>query len=243
MKGLKKKLVLCVATAFALFLAFIFPFGFVPVLAEETENTANYESVLDEAGKEHDDVIPETGKEHDDVIPETGGILPSIGDIIPETVASEWFKENVVPYIWKFLTAAAGALCSMLLFLKKHDVKLGELINACNVLKTANDNNEKTKQDVAQQYEFLQEWTTSQNEERKKWQESQTAAMLEGIKQIREEVRDRIEDACDTAHKILEVEEIAYKNNPLMVSEGTAAKIEEVIHNGTEKKNEPDNES
>lgn len=232
MKGLKKKLVLCVATAFAAFFAFMFPFGFVPVLAEENENTANYESVLDEAGKEHDDVIPETG-----------GILPSIGDIIPETVESEWFKENVVPYIWKFVTAAAGALCSMLLFLKKHDIKLGELIDACNVLKTANNNNEKTKQDVAQQYEFLQEWTTSQNEERKKWQEAQTAAMLEGIKQIREEVRDRIEDACDTAHKILEVEEIAYQNNPAMVSQGTTAKIEEVIHNGTEKKYEPDNES
>ena len=71
---------------------------------------------------------------------------------------------------------------------------------------------------------------------------AQAEAMLEGLKQIREDVRDRIEDACDTVHKILEVEEIAYKNNPLMVSEGTAAKIEEVIHNGTEKKDNPNNE-
>lgn len=262
MKGLKKKLVLCVATAFAAFFAFMFPFGFVPVLAEENENTANYEAVLGEVENEEEiatSQAPRNDSEGGDSIladDDSSGMTEESegeGSIIPETVDSEWFKEKIVPYLLEFATAAAGAIFSFIWVLKKYNLKLGDLINACNVLRKANADSEETKADVAKQNAFIQEWTSAQNEfiksvmgeqseEMKKWQETQTAAMLEGLKQIREEVKDRIEDACETVHKILDVEEIAYQNNPAMVSQGTTAKIEEVIHNGTEKKDEPDNE-
>lgn len=264
MKGLKKKLVLCVTTAFAAFFAFMFPFGFVPVLAEENENTANYEAVLgeDEQGEgDGEDERMETGEETGEEMPSidekyediADSVMDELAGIIPETEFSLWFKEKILPYILQFLAVAGGALFSFLLVLRKFDIKLGDLINACNVLRKANKDSEETKADVTKQNEFIQEWTSNQNryiqsvmstqsEEMKKWQEAQAAAMLEGLKQIREEVKDRIEDACETVHKILDVEEIAYQNNPAMVSQGTTAKIEEVIHNGTEKKYEPDNE-
>ena len=271
MKGLKKKLVLCVATAFAGFLAFMFPFGFVPVLAEESENTANYEAVLgaegsdkrdsiatlqndgesqDEQGKGEGEKTPSIDEKYEDI---ADSVMDELAGIIPETEFSLWFKEKILPYILQFLAVAGGALFSFLLVLKKLNITLGDLINACNVLRKANKDSEETKAAVQAQDNKLLEWTASQAESMKEWQReqkeqmqeqmrAQAEAMAAGFAQIAADVTNKLDDAVKTVHKILDVEEIAYQNNPAMVSQGTTAKIEEVIHNGTEKKYEPDNE-
>lgn len=330
MKGLKKKLVLCVATAFAAFFAFMFPFGFVPVLAEESENTANYESVLGEGeaqevyplyytmidsdgktvviellngrdltltlyvedgaelasvngwyertghcidiyaydtyfgcvelhtdgtavyAEETSEELPPADEDFDEI---KDSVMDELAGIIPETEFSLWFKEKILPYILQFLAVAVGALFSFLLVLRKFDIKLGDLINACNVLRKANKDSEDTKAAVQAQDNKLLEWTASQAESMKEWQReqkeqmqehmrAQAEAMAAGFAQIAADVTNKLDDAVKTVHKILDVEEIAYRENPAMVSKGTAHKIEEVIHGDeNEKKDKSDNEA
>ena len=267
MKRLKRKLITCVTAAIATFFAFAFPFGFVFALADESENTANYEVILNEGeegeaeeiatsqaprddeysesqtegegAEETSEELPPTDEDFDEI---KDTVLDKIDGIIPETEWSAWFKEKIVPYILEFLAVAAGALSVFVLVLKRFNLRLGDLIDAVRVLRKANEDSEETKAAVQEQKEEQLAWEQRQEEEEKAWQAQQMQIMAEGFAKIAESVTNKLDDAVKTVHKILDVEEIAYRENPVLVSKGTAHKIEEVIH-GDEKKNEPHDEA
>lgn len=159
--------------------------------------------------------------------------------IVPETEASVWFKEKIMPYILKYGMVFLGTASALIAFLRKHKKALAELIGAYNALKKSNEDNEQTKAEVDLTQTRMLEWQKRQEERMQEYFDKQDERMLQRFDEIASKVTNRIEDACETAHKLLEVEELAYEDNPALVSQGTAKKIAEVIHNGEEKKNKP----
>lgn len=266
MKRLKRKLFVIVAAGIAAFFAFVFPVGLFVGVAETSEISA-LESVLENNSQEDElyasdgvaDVasaeesilesvdgtsenVDGTSESLDETSESVGGTIDEIinsglDDIIPETEWSAWFKEKILPYILEFLAVAGGALATFALVLNRLNLRLGDLIDAVKVLRKANEDSDNTKAAVQEQKEEQLAWEKRQEEEKKAWQEQQMQIMEEGFAKIAESVTNKLDDAVNTVHKILDVEEIAYRENPIMVSKGTAHKIEEVIHG--EKKNEP----
>jgi hypothetical protein len=47
---------------------------------------------------------------------------------------------------------------------------------------------------------------------------------------MRTQVADKVSDTNVTVHKILQAEELAFEENPVLVQNGTAKKIAEVLH-------------
>ena len=224
-----KKIFVLIATL--VFSIFLFPFGFTPAIAEESTET-HAESV-----KVVETDIPSVSPTEEENDKNDG--------VIPETEESKWFDEKVMPYILEYGTAALGVLTGLVLVLRKLKKTIGDLIGAYKALKKSNEDNETTKENVSalgtsikewqqEQTENLQEWQDKQEESLRKWAAEQVTNMENGFKQIAAAVTDKLSDTCDTVHKILNVEEIAYEENPVLVSRGTAKKIAEVIHNGTE---------
>ena len=54
---------------------------------------------------------------------------------------------------------------------------------------------------------------------------------LTALNEIRESVAVKVDDIDDVAHKLLDVEKLAYGDNAHLVSNGTAKRIAEVIGN------------
>lgn len=170
-------------------------------------------------------------------------------NIVPETEWSVLFKEKVLPHVLEYGAAALGVLTAVLVSLKRLRITISELVGAYKALKKSNEDNEKTKTDVTSLMDSVQEWQKNQAELQRAFMEQQAVDMQahfekhekimeDRFKEIALTVVDKIEDAVETAHKILDVEEIAFEENPALVSNGTAKKISEVIHNGEEKKND-----
>lgn len=254
MKRLIKKLLIVFGVAIASFFAFAYSFGWFSVSADMGEILANNEAILEETVEGDSSALSQEDETADNSF--VGSLTSStqkeseddiLNGIIPETEASKWFKEKIVPYIVEYGAALLGALSGLVLVLSKLKKSIANLVGAYNALKQANEDSEKTKNAVSAQDANIKEWQTAQNEEmrawmhaeseeRKKWQEEQKTLMIEGYQQITEAVTDKLDDIGETAHKILDVEEIAYEDNPVLVSKGTTKKIKGVIHNVEKKK-------
>ena len=157
--------------------------------------------------------------------------------IIPETEVSKWFDEKIAPYIMEAVTAIVGVVVGLVICLKPLKSAVSLIIGAYNALKKSNEDSEQMKKDVEEMKKERLEWEARQEQKMEEYFARQSDIIRENMQGIRKDVSDKLDDVSNVAHKILDVEEIAYANNPIMVSQGTARKIEEVIHNG-EKKNE-----
>lgn len=79
------------------------------------------------------------------------------------------------------------------------------------------------------QEEEIQAWKTAQNEIIKQLQTKLEEQLKTAFDQLKSVVTDKVDDTNTAVHKLLTVEKIAYGDNPVLVSNGTARKISEVV--------------
>ncbi len=242
---MRVKKILILTAILAVCFAFVPFFGGFVAKAETDENSGGFETVDGEAVGMTE--IPSTAT------PSVGEADSSLEegafetDVIPETEESVWFKEKILPYIVEYGAAALGVFTAVLLSLKKLRVTIADLVGAYNALKKSNKDNESLSEGVNTFKADVREWQeetlsaqrefmTAQRTEMQAFMTAQKEAMEKGFQQIASTVVDKLDDTCKTAHKILDVEELAFEENPALVSNGTSKKIAEVIHNGEETK-------
>lgn len=225
MKRLKKKLLIILGVAIASFFAVAYSLGWFSAVADTGEISPK-ESVV--------------ALNYVTAYAEDGGVLDGI---IPETEASIWFEEKIMPYILEYGAAALGVLSGLLFVLGKLKKSIAGLVGAHNALKTANENNDNTKKEVQTLKTDSAAWQERQEAKMEEYFARQKKMMEERFDAIAEKVTDKLDDIGETAHKILDVEEIAYEDNPVMVSKGTSKKIAEVIHNGEKQKETHESDS
>lgn len=234
-----KRILTVLAAATAAFCAFVLPFGLAPAAADTGEISANNEAIL--SGEDFDGIAtsqPERNDGAEDSL-QSDSEEDEGGGMIPETAASEWFKEKVVPYILEYGAAALGVLSGLLFVLGKLKKSIANLVGAYQALKKSNTDNETTRTEVETLKTDVGAWTAKQEAKLEEYFAKQEELMEKRFDEIALKVTDKLDDIDETAHKILDVEEIAYEDNPVLVSKGTSKKISEVIHNG-EKKNASD---
>lgn len=150
--------------------------------------------------------------------------------MIPETEGSKWFEKYIAPYLKEYGVTVLGVATAIVLLLgkiKKVINKAIELFNAAiEALKKSNKDNEQTQSDIKKQ-----------NEDLETWKKETRAELDKALLDMKKQVVDKVADTNTTVHKLLEVEEIAYEENPVLVSNGTAKKIAEVLHH-EQKENE-----
>jgi hypothetical protein len=196
-----KKIYLALATA----LAFI-GFSVSPIMAYAEESVNAVESseiVTSEEVVEEVDSVENTASE--EAVEEDSGI-------IPKTEGSEWFDENILPIIINYGAGILAMATVALLALKKLKNVIQLFKDALVLLGIANNKVESTDEEVR----ILRE-------EMDKFKQS----LVENLKEV---LTDKVDDIDEVVHKILDVEEIAYESNPVLVGNGTAKKISEVIH-------------
>jgi hypothetical protein len=76
----------------------------------------------------------------------------------------------------------------------------------------------------------FQEWELSQGEAMRQWETRFEEQMKLVFEELRNVMADKVDDANTTVHKLLEVENIVYGDNPVLVSNGTAKKVAEVVN-------------
>ena len=141
-------------------------------------------------------------------------------NVLPATKSTTRFEEKIEPLLWQYGTdvLALGTIC--LVVLAKSKKSANSVLAVAGLLTKSNDDNKQTQESVKQMQESNNAW--------KKEMESEFNKKFDEIKK---ELVDTEKDTNNAVHKLLHVEEIAYEENPTLVSNGTAKKIAEVIHN------------
>jgi hypothetical protein len=209
------KIILCataVMTGFGLF---------APVMASADEGVENaVESVVT------DETSNVSGEE------ETAENTPK-----EEAVESgdEWFDEVLMPMVIEYGASVVAFATAVFILLKDFNKTKSTLGTAVGALLTSNGNNEDTAKAVAE----LKSVYEKQMTEMKGQVENVTALFVEALKELKEGLADKVDNADGTLQKLLEVEKLAYGDNAALVSNGTAKKIAEVVGYGkTEDVNE-----
>lgn len=149
----------------------------------------------------------------------------------PKETADEWFDKVLMPLLMQ-VGAEVGAFAlvvwMMLKDLNKTKAMLAESVTA---LITSNGNNSDTAKSV--------EELKAEYEKRMEAMESLVSSMGEmfaaALKELKVSLGDKVADADDLLHKLLEVEKLAYGDNAALVSNGTAKMIAEVVGYGNGK--------
>lgn len=208
MKKLLLKIVLCATAMLAL--------GGVAtpliVNAEEAQETAIESVVTDETENVSSEV------ETDENTAENG----------QETDTDKWFEEVLLPLVMQF-GVEVGAFALVALIASKSITKTkGVLDIALSAVLKSNEDNvamAKTMAELKKAYE-------QQKEEHAKQMEEMKGAFVDALREIKENLSDKVTDAGDTLNKLLEVEKLAYGDNAALVSSGTARRIAEVVGYG-----------
>lgn len=208
MKKLLLKIVLCATAMLAL--------GGVAtpliVSAEEAQETAIESVVTDETENVSSEV------ETDENTAENG----------QETDTDKWFEEVLLPLVMQF-GVEVGAFALVALIASKSITKTkGVLDIALSAVLKSNEDNvamAKTMAELKKAYE-------QQKEEHAKQMEEMKGAFVDALREIKENLSDKVTDAGDTLNKLLEVEKLAYGDNAALVSSGTARRIAEVVGYG-----------
>ena len=208
MKKLLLKIVLCATAMLAL--------GGVAtpliVSAEEAQETAIESVVTDETENVSSEV-------------EASENTAEIGQ---ETDTDKWFEETLLPLVMQF-GVEVGAFAFVALIASKNITKMkGVLDIALSAVLKSNEDNvamAKTMAELKKAYE-------QQKEEHAKQMEEMKGAFVDALREIKENLSDKVTDAGDTLNKLLEVEKLAYGDNAALVSSGTARRIAEVVGYG-----------
>jgi hypothetical protein len=147
----------------------------------------------------------------------------------------EWFDEVLMPMVIEYGASVVAFATAVFILLKDFNKTKSTLGTAVGALLTSNGNNTDTAKAVAE----LKSEYEKQMTEMKGQVENVTALFVEALKELKEGLADKVENADGTLQKLLEVEKLAYGDNAALVSNGTAKKIAEVVGYGkTEDVNE-----
>lgn len=156
-------------------------------------------------------------------------------NIMEETDGSKWFDETIKPMIIQYGAGVLAFITSVFMMLHDFNKTKTTLGDAVVELTKSNEGNILTAQLVAQmRAEFQAEFERRETEHNERM--AQMSDMFMNIlKEIKESLGDKVTDIDEVAHKLLDMEMIAYGDNAQLVSNGTAKRIAEVARNGKAK--------
>jgi hypothetical protein len=175
-------------------------FAFSPVIAVAEENAGI--PLESNETVDNKEVVEETESV------ENLGVLEGVEGIVPESKGSKWFDKYVVPFLVEYGAVLAGFATGVVLFLKTIRKSKAAFAEATDIVNTSNNDNAELRAEIKKFKKDNEAWKKS----------------------IEKKVVEGLADTNTTVHKILDVQEIAYKSNTTLVGNGTAKKISEVIH-------------
>lgn len=163
---------------------------------------------------------------------ETIEIQPNIAD---ETDGSKWFDETIKPMIIEYGASVVAFVTAVWILLKDFNKIKRTLVMALGALTKSNDDNISTSQAVAKFKEEFQAEYKLQKEENDKRMAEMADMLTKALSELQKNLADEVKDIDETAHKLLNMEMIAYGDNAQLVSNGTAKRIAEVVKHGKAK--------
>lgn len=151
-------------------------------------------------------------------LPATSAETETEAEIAPKTEESEWFDETVKPILIRYgadvlAIVTAGAWCF------KRLQKAKKIFEAATAIVTASHNDNQALSKKQSDLEARQEV----------YEKTMDEKMDKRFQEMEEKLVSEVDDTNKTVHKLLVVEEIAYTSNPVLVSNGAAKRIAEVV--------------
>lgn len=163
---------------------------------------------------------------------ETSENQPNIAD---ETDGSKWFDETIKPMIIEYGASVVAFVTAVLILLKDFNKTKTTLGMALGALTKSNEDNISTSKAVAKFKEEFQAEYKLQKEENDKRMAEMADMLTKALSELQKNLADEVKDIDETAHKLLNMEMIAYGDNAQLVSNGTAKRIAEVVKHGKAK--------
>lgn len=182
------------------------------VSAEETQGTA----------------IESVATEELENVPSDAETNENQTEIVQETETSKWFDETIKPMLIEYGASVVAFGTAVFLMLKDFNKTKSTLGIAVGALTKSNTNNKDTVKAV-EEFKALYE---KQKEEYAKQIAEMQSVFVGALEELKVMLADKVNDADDTLHKLLDVERLAYGSNATLVSNGTAKRIAEVINHG-----------
>lgn len=149
-------------------------------------------------------------------------------EIVQETETSKWFDETIKPMLIEYGASVVAFGTAVFFMLKDFNKTKSTLGIAVGALTKSNTNNKDTAKAV-EEFKALYE---KQKEEYAKQIAEMQSVFVGALEELKVMLADKVNDADDTLHKLLDVERLAYGSNAHLVSNGTAKRIAEVIDHG-----------
>ena len=167
---------------------------------------------------------------------ENAGTEDITEDIIPETETSKWFETYIIPVIINVLAPLGGTIAGGVVVFKGISNAKAILDVAIKGLSNAKGQTDDASKDLTDARAEMKEWQISQSKEigmfmegisnaNEAWKKQFTQMVMEMFEKLQEDMCNTVSDTNTTVHKLLDVEKIAYGDNPVLVSNGTAKKI------------------
>ena len=150
---------------------------------------------------------------------------------VVETETSKWFDEYIMPLIIQYGANVVSFATVAFIALKDTQRTKSALFGAVGAITQSNTDNKNTTQAVQEFKEACLEEIKALKENHAEEIKALKEAFVEAVQEIKESVAVKVEDIDDIAHKLLDVEKIAYGNTAHLVNNGTAKRIAEVIGN------------
>jgi hypothetical protein len=196
--------------------------------AEESVEMAEDSVISTETGNESSEF--ETDENEGVIGAETEEETP-----VDETETSLWFDEVLKPMLIRFGAGVAALGITMLLCFKDFNKMKGILTTALSAVLKANEDNENMQKGVAEfETQFEAEFEEFKSEIRNAVEEIKRD-FSNAIEDLKNGLGVKVADIDEAAHKLLEVEKIAYGDNAKLVSSGAAKRIAEVVDYGKNK--------
>lgn len=151
---------------------------------------------------------------------------------IGEVETDTWFDETIKPFLIKYGADVVAFLTVAFIALKDTQKTKQALFGAVNTAVQSYTENKNTVMAVQELKEAFAEEMSRLKEEHAEEIKAMQELFVQAVEAIRESVAVKVDDIDDVAHKLLDVEKLAYGNNAHLVSNGTAKRIAEVIGNG-----------
>lgn len=152
-------------------------------------------------------------------------------EIVEETETSKWFDETLKPLLLQVCAEVAAFLFVAWLWLKGFGKVKEAFGNAVGLLTQSNTENT----DTAKSVDELRAENARHEAEMDAKMEKMAEMFMNWLNQLQETLVDKVTDIDETAHKLLEVERLAYGSNAKLVNNGTAKRIAEVVGYGKTK--------
>ena len=157
---------------------------------------------------------------------------PAQNDCVEEVESDSWFDETIKPLVIGYGADVVAFLTVAFIALKDTQKTKSALSEAVNTAVQSYTENKNTVMAVQELKEAFAEEMSRLKEEHADEIKAMQELFVQAVEAIRESVAVKVDDIDDVAHKLLDVEKLAYGNNAHLVSNGTAKRIAEVIGNG-----------